>query len=333
MKKLAFFDTSGEIVDNIIPQDFMVLKYGTLNYTKCGQVGEFNFDEFCADKMITEFADRGKDLVIDYEHQSITGGESPAAGWIKSLEKVQDGLIVKLNYWTDKAINYLKNKEYRYFSPVIEFNDLDQPIALHSVALTNCPALHKLNPLVASDININIVDNSVEVEEKCCCEEKTQEMINNDVKDNTMEQLQKIAELLGITIKDVEQESLVELIINKLAEQIAQLQSAPKAEDMQSMQMELTDLKAKCAVEDAVRANKLQLENVDKALVMAKKDLKMFNDFLEIAPVQKSAPSIKSDDKIVEPIKKISFCDTAKIETYKKMGLSDKQIKDLTNKE
>jgi phage I-like protein len=99
--------------------------------------------------MVKAFGERGTDLVIDYEHQSLKGGQAPAAGWIKDLEIREDGLWAQVE-WTDKAEEYLKQREYRYFSPVLRINPASrQPQELMNVALTNVPAIAGLSPLVA----------------------------------------------------------------------------------------------------------------------------------------------------------------------------------------
>ncbi len=66
-------------------------------------------------------------LVVDYDHQTITasqtGAKAPAAGWITQVEWLDgQGLFAQVD-WTTAAKGYIQGKEYRYFSPVIEFDD------------------------------------------------------------------------------------------------------------------------------------------------------------------------------------------------------------------
>lgn len=107
-------------------------------------------DEAAATGIIEAFKQRGNDMVIDYEHQTLTNGLAPAAGWIKQLAwKGKEGLWV-LTDWTKKAKDYLKNREYRYFSPVMLIRASDRKIVkLINVALTNNPAINNLTPIVA----------------------------------------------------------------------------------------------------------------------------------------------------------------------------------------
>lgn len=134
------------------PGEILLIPFGKVEYTKDNKVGSFNFDSESAQKILAEFSERGRDLVIDYEHQTLSGEQAPAAGWIEKLELNERGVVGKMKYWTADAENYLRNGEYRYFSPTIRFDENGQPCALHSVALTNHPALHHVDALVASDL-------------------------------------------------------------------------------------------------------------------------------------------------------------------------------------
>ena len=46
------------------------------------QKGEFDVDEESLAAMKEQIAQRGVDLVVDYEHQTLTGERAPAAGWV-----------------------------------------------------------------------------------------------------------------------------------------------------------------------------------------------------------------------------------------------------------
>jgi phage I-like protein len=98
-------------------------------------------------QIVASWQRRGHDVVIDYEHQSLSGQEAPAAGWIKELWAGADGLYARVA-WTDRARDYLARREYRYFSPVVQLNEARQVVDLLHVALTNCPAISQLPPLV-----------------------------------------------------------------------------------------------------------------------------------------------------------------------------------------
>lgn len=123
--------------------------------------GEFVIDEEAAGLVIESFRAHGTDIPIDYEHQSLGGqyasptGLAPAAGWIRGLHVAtsaqageQPGLFAEVE-WTAEACRRLGAKEYRYLSPVVLVRKSDRrAVALHSVALTNKPAIVGMKPLV-----------------------------------------------------------------------------------------------------------------------------------------------------------------------------------------
>lgn len=77
--------------------------------------------------------------------------QAPAAGWIKDFVLKTDGIYGAVE-WTERAAEYLKNKEYRYLSPVINIRKEDNKvIGLHSAALTNTPAIDAMSTIVNSD--------------------------------------------------------------------------------------------------------------------------------------------------------------------------------------
>jgi phage I-like protein len=99
-----------------------------------------------------------RDLVIDYEHATLSGNPAPAAGWIGGLRDGGDrGLIGTNVRWTEKAKAHIESGEYRYISPVFAFNAIDKktgqriPLAVYNAGLTNEPFLDELPPLVSKD--------------------------------------------------------------------------------------------------------------------------------------------------------------------------------------
>jgi hypothetical protein len=99
------------------------------------------------------------DLVIDYEHQSLTvatsGERAPAAGWIDRLElRAGDTELWAHVRWNSAALDLMSRREYRYLSPVFRFNVPDpvtgekRSAILDSLALTNRPFLTELPAIV-----------------------------------------------------------------------------------------------------------------------------------------------------------------------------------------
>lgn len=136
----------GEVDVGGAPEVISVLPFGHV----VSQKGEFDVDEESLAAMKEQIAQRGVDLVVDYENQTLTGERAPAAGWVKELF-AEDGHIKARVEWTIPAKQYLENKEYRYLSPVITVRKSDnKATGLHSLALTNTPAIAGMTPIVNS---------------------------------------------------------------------------------------------------------------------------------------------------------------------------------------
>lgn len=145
--------------------------------------GEFDVDEESLREMKAQIAQRGVDLVVDYEHQTLKGTQAPAAGWVKDLF-LKDGSIKARVEWTPTATKYLSDKEYRYLSPVITVRKSDgKATGLHSIALTNTPAIEGMTPIVNSQ--------------------------NFEGGQTIMEIIKKLAELLGLG-EDATEEQVME---------------------------------------------------------------------------------------------------------------------------
>jgi len=136
------------------PAEIQVVPYGGHRTEK----GDFILDEEGSALILKDFESRLNDMVIDYEHQTLGGGEAPAAGWIKKLRynppsppftKGGNGGIWAVVEWTDRAKQYLKNREYRYLSPVFLKRLSDNKVVrLLNAALTNQPAIDGMVPIV-----------------------------------------------------------------------------------------------------------------------------------------------------------------------------------------
>ncbi|MDE6455944.1 MAG: phage protease [Dysosmobacter sp.] len=168
-----------------VPETIAVLPLGHVVSSK----GEFDVDEDSLREMKAQIARKGVDLVVDYEHQTLKGVEAPAAGWVKEL-KLEGRNIVAAVEWTPRGAEYLKNKEYRYLSPVVSVRRSDnKATGLHSLALTNTPAIEHMTPIVNSE----------------------------NFEGGTSMDLQKLAQLLGLS-PDAAEEQIMEALQAMAAE-------------------------------------------------------------------------------------------------------------------
>jgi len=110
------------------------------------------------------------EVPIDYEHgiefAAGSGAAVPAAGWIKGIEDAPDehGILWAMAEWTEKAAAYIKAREYKYFSPVMNPATRDiktgeqQGWTLTSAALTNIPVLQDLPAIALSEAGWREID-------------------------------------------------------------------------------------------------------------------------------------------------------------------------------
>lgn len=120
--------------------------------------GKWFIDAEIAQRLITTAQSATNDLVIDYEHQTLkkdeNGKPAPAAGWIKDMEwREGSGLWIKPD-WTSRALDFIKNNEYRYISAVFPYSKEGIPSYIHSAALTNRAGIDGMQELEALSANI-----------------------------------------------------------------------------------------------------------------------------------------------------------------------------------
>ncbi|MBI5189094.1 MAG: hypothetical protein HZA22_00270 [Nitrospirae bacterium] len=126
----------------------------TVQVLPAGEVNPRGKTSFLVDeesrRMILDAYEKGAtDLVVDYEHQSLSGSEAPAAGWIKAIEDRGESGVWAIVQWTERAREYLRSREYRYLSPVVLIRKRDgRAVELLGAALTNLPAIDGMVPVV-----------------------------------------------------------------------------------------------------------------------------------------------------------------------------------------
>lgn len=279
------------------PEEVKILPVGTVNSEK----GDFIVDLESYKKMKAEMQRRGIDIVIDYEHQTLKDVQAPAGGWVKDLIYTPEAIVAKVE-WTPKAKEYLKNKEYRYLSPVVLTRKSDsKAVVLHSLALTNIPAINGMFAIV----------NSVDFD-----------TYNTPTGGKEMD-LQRIKELLGLPAETPEEDvmnALVkvlekvkdapdpkpeedkEVVANSVILGLLELPADSKTEDVttkimalkagvsrqnQEIQETMERLRqrdADDAVMMALKAGKITAAQKDWAKEYALKDRKGFDSFVEKAP-------------------------------------------------
>jgi phage I-like protein len=109
-----------------------------------------------ATRAIARFAARGRQHVIDYEHQTLAternGQPAPAAGWFTTLKYVEgQGLFAAGVEWTERAQQMIAAKEYRYLSAVFPYDLATGAVLdIYHAGLTNHPAIDGMRELAAA---------------------------------------------------------------------------------------------------------------------------------------------------------------------------------------
>ena len=241
--------------------------------------GDFEVDEESFKAMKAQMQQHGVDIVIDYEHQTLKDIQAPAGGWIKEL-MLQDEAIAAKVEWTDTARQYLKNKEYRYLSPVVLVNKDNRATMLHSAALTNTPAIDGMFPII----------NSVGLEDY---EDDNKEGGNKKMN----ELLKKIAALLGLGEEATEEE-----VMQKLGEALNEAKRLKEAASQKQSEEEGK------VVANKVVCGLLGLEAGAKtddvaAAIMALKQPKGFVPETELRALKEKIERKEADDAVLVALK------------------------------
>ncbi|MFZ5826511.1 MAG: phage protease [Bacillota bacterium] len=286
--------------DGQVPEWVPLLPDGWVNSAK----GRFLADAEARRLILANWQRRGLDLVFDYEHQTITGQQAPASGWIKDLaDRGTDGLWARVE-WTDRAREYLANKEYRYQSPVILVRKSDSRVVyLHSAALTNVPAIDGLEPLVA---NLNLAQ--LNLKEGTVVDEWLNRLLYtlNLPADSTWEKVLEVIQNLRQRAQDAE----TTVSANKALASMLQLPETAGPEqirgkvlslmnpagmvsvaeynqvktELETLRSEVTQQKATGLVEKALSDGKIAPAQKEWATAYALSDPTGFASFVELAP-------------------------------------------------
>lgn len=133
-------------------------------------------DAAIAARVIEQIEARANEMVIDYEHQTLNaptnGQPAPAAGWTKKFEwREGEGLYAVDASWTDKAKAHIAAREYRYLSPVFEYDKKTGAVRrLLMLAITNYPALDGMETLnTRAAARVSVERRALSAEESTVC--------------------------------------------------------------------------------------------------------------------------------------------------------------------
>lgn len=328
---------------NGVPDVIPILPLGHVK----SQKGDFDVDEESFQSMKAHMSKRGIDIVVDYEHQTLDNVQAPAGGWIKDIY-LQDGAIAAKVEWTPTAKKYLENKEYRYLSPVILVRKTDgKATVLHSVALTNTPAIDGMFPIINSvdvdqyDEGGNTMDLKVLAKMLGLPEDATEEQILEKIK-GTVGEVEQLKADAQKKEEGSEGSKDGEVVANKVILGLLSLKEDAKTEDVASAilalksapkgsisESEFKALKEKIANDDAdkavmvaLKSGKISTAQKDWAKEYALKDPNGFEKFVEKAPQVVPVGEIDFEEKA----NKQTDFDDATMVVCKMLGVSKEDI-------
>lgn len=321
-KHLAFFALaagSGEVALSSI----QVLPYGWVETDK----GKFLVDEQALALIMQEFAAKKNDKVIDYEHQTLDNVVAPAAAWIKQLvNKGKDGLWADVE-WTPRAAEFVKNKEYRYLSPVVFARKSDgRAVVLHSCGLTNTPAIDGMQPLA----NKETEDNNMDYLKKVAALLGLPETATEDDAKQAIVMLQNKAQAGSQAVADKDILSLLDVpetaTLSDVKGKIIALKNPSgyvKAEEFKALQDKLATKERDDLVELALKSGKVAPAQKGWAEQYALKDPEGFKSFLKDAPAVVPVGSEVAGGET----KRKQELDEAQLQVNKALGLDDETFK------
>ncbi|MEA4892639.1 MAG: phage protease [Peptococcaceae bacterium] len=266
------------------PELIRILPLGTVKST----FGQFTVDAESFTKMKAQMEGRALDLVVDYEHQTLKNVQAPAAAWIKELVLAADAIMARVE-WTPKGREYVANGEYRYTSPVIQVRKSDgKVVGLHSVALTNTPAIDGQFTIANKDIEGTEGEDQMELIKLLAKllglpETATEEEVLAAVKTLTEQAAaplvanKTVADLLGLDAAKSKTEDYCAAILA--------LKNAQPGGDYLALKARLDQRDAEDAVGLAMKEGKITGATREWALSYALKDPAGFKGFLAKAPV------------------------------------------------
>lgn len=217
--------------------------------------GEFELTVQDLEQIQTNFNNSSLDVVVDLDHATLFEGTGEAYGWIKELEIVDEKLNGKVE-WLVNGKELVESKKYKYISPVLSPNTIDEVTAdnigwtLHSVALTNRPFFEELGEIKVNNKK-QITGEVMTPEEK--------------VKMDGLET--KVTNLTSELETEKNKSKELETKVIKLEDELAKA----------------TDTGIESQVDAAITANKVSSTQRESLIALGKSNPKSLKAFLEIA--------------------------------------------------
>ena len=221
-------------------------------------------NEIIDEESIIQMARQTEELLLDKDHNSMRSPEernTAAYGWISGLKAIvglgdMDGLYGTIK-WTPEGIELVKNRVYRFLSPVFELDADGRAVKLVNVALTNRPAL-PLPPIINSEAedekNISITNTK-----------KDTDLMNKD------ELNALVVEMVKKALEDVNKAELAAEISKEVAEEAAKQKIIDESLQTETKE-EVKNEGCQTETKEEVKNEEVTKEEVTKEDVPEKKD-------------------------------------------------------------
>jgi len=262
--------------------EWIELLPGGVFYGRDGR-GPFRLDDPAAVIASTTALQMNAGLPIDYDHATDFGAPegrpAPAAGWIRELE-VRGGAVWGRVEWTARAASSIVAREYRYVSPVFQFDPKDGSVTrLLRAGLTNNPNLH-LTAIAAS--RTAAADNQTKDQRMEFPIQELRELLNLDDGATGADVVAKVRELRAAG--DAASSQSTSTHAHDPAHYVAIAEFERALTELNALKADRTRERAAHTVEDAIRAGKIVPAQREWAIAYCAADARGFQAFAAKQP-------------------------------------------------
>ncbi len=232
-------------------------------------------------------------IPVDYDHLMMrpqSPGDGKAAGWFQKSELRENGKqLWGLIEWTPKAAEHIRNKEYRYCSPVIvpnaEDNETEEKLGTHipCAALTNVPFIKGMSPIALSANSDITLDFTTSDQEEVASNPESTMPEDKNQPPATDPKVLELSQQLN-TLDGVVKELSKNLELEKTARVAAETKSA-------QLETQIKTDKAQSRVLSLIRDTKLAKKQEEWAVSYCLSDPEGFEKFA--ATLEKGAAGVK----------------------------------------
>jgi phage I-like protein len=245
--------------------------------------GPFRLDDPTAVIASTTALQMNAGLPIDYDHATDFGAPegrpAPAAGWIRELE-VRGGAVWGRVEWTARAQSSIVAREYRYVSPVFQFDPKDGVVTrLLRAGLTNNPNLH-LTAIAAS--RTAAAHNQTKDEQMEFPTQELRELLNLDGDATVADVVAKVRELRAAGDAAASQSTSTHA--HDPAHYVAIAEFERALTELNALKADRARERAAHTVENAIRAGKIVPAQREWAIAYCAADARGFNAFAAKQP-------------------------------------------------